>query len=296
MKQIAVIAGGTGFIGSYLARRFQTDGFEVRIIARGKGHISWEDPQALTEGLEGADILVNLAGKPITAKFTEANKKELIASRVSTTEKLGHAIGKCRQPPALWVNASGAHIYGTGDSRPHTEADPADDEFFLAVMAQKWEEAFFRFHLPHTRQIAFRTAIVLGKDGGVLQPYIRLTQFGLGGRQGDGRQKFSWVHIEDYYQVLRFAADQQQISGPLNICSPEVVTNKELMATLRNVMRMPLGIPAPAFAIKVGTALLGIESDLVLKSLWVLPKRLTEANYPFRYQHLQEALEDIIRR
>lgn len=296
MKQTVVIAGGTGFIGSYLSKRFLADGFDVRIIARGKEYISWDDPQALTEGLEGAGILLNLAGKPITAKFTEHNKKELIASRVSTTEKLGHAIGKCRQPPALWVNASGAHIYGTGEDRPHTESDPADHEFFLAVMAEKWEEAFFRFRLPQTRQVAFRTAIVLGKNGGVLQPYIRLTKFGLGGRQGDGKQKFSWVHIEDYYQTLRFVADQQQISGPLNICSPEVVTNNELMATLRKVMRVPLGIPAPAFAIKAGTALMGIESDLVLKSLWVLPKRLTEANYPFRYQHLQEALEDIIRR
>lgn len=296
MKQIVVIAGGTGFIGSYLSKRFQTDGFDVKIIARGKGHISWDDPQALTEGLEGAAILVNLAGKPITAKFTEDNKKQLIASRVSTTKKLGHAIGKCQQPPALWVNASGAHIYGTGDSRPHTEADPPDHDFFLAVMAQKWEEAFFHFQLPHTRQVAFRTAIVLGKDGGVLQPYIRLTKFGLGGRQGDGKQKFSWVHIEDYYQMLRFVAAQQQVSGPLNICSPDVVTNTVLMETLRKVMRMPIGIPAPAFAIKAGTALMGIESDLVLKSLWVLPKRLTEANYSFRYQHLQEALEDIIRR
>lgn len=296
MKQIAVIAGGTGFIGSYLSKRFQTDGFEVKIIARGKGNISWDDPKALTDCMEGASILVNLAGKPITAKFTEQNEKELISSRVSTTEKLGHAIGKCQHPPSLWVNASGAHIYGTGDSRPHTESDPADHDFFLAVMAQKWEEAFFHFHLPQTRQIAFRTAIVLGKDGGVLQPYIRLTKFGLGGRQGDGKQKFSWVHIEDYYQMLRFVAAQQQISGPVNICSPEVVTNQVLMGTLRKVMRMPLGLPAPAFLIKAGTTVMGIESDLVLKSLWVLPKRLTEADYPFRYQHLQEALEDIIRR
>jgi uncharacterized protein (TIGR01777 family) len=296
MKQVVVIAGGTGFIGSYLSQRFRADGFEVKIIARGKNNISWDDLQAITTGLEAASILINLAGKPITSRFTEKNKKELIGSRVSTTEKLGQAIRNCNQPPPIWINASGAHIYGTEDSRPHTEQDDADDSFFLALMAKKWEEAFFRFHLPHTRQVAFRTAIVLGKNGGVLQPYINLTKFGLGGKQGNGKQKFSWVHIEDYYQLILFVAGNPTLKGPVNICSPEVVSNEVLMETLRKVMNVPLGIPAPSFAIQMGAALMGIEPDLILKSLWVLPKTLTEANYPFRYQHLQEALEDIIRR
>lgn len=296
MKQKVVIAGGTGFIGTYLAGRFEQDGFDVKIIGRGKGNISWDDQASLIEALEASELLINLAGKPITGRFTEHNKKELINSRISTTQKAGNAIRNCSIAPKLWINASGAHIYGTGDTRPHTENDADDDQFFLAIMSKKWEDAFFIYQLPQTRQIAFRTSIVLGKNGGALQPFINLTRFGLGGKQGNGQQKFSWIHIEDYYRIIRFLIDKKEISGPVNICSPDPVSNEVMMQTLRKVMNMPVGIPAPEFAIKIGTSILGVESDLVLKSLWVLPKVLTDAAYPFRYPVLQEALEDIIKR
>lgn len=295
MKKKIVIAGGTGFIGGYLSERFREDGFEVLIIARGREHISWEDKHALSAALESATLLLNLAGKPITSKFTDRNKKALIASRVSTTETLGQAVQRCTQPPSTWINASGAHIYGTGDQRPHTESDIANHSFFLAVMASQWEDAFFKFHLPATKQVAFRTSIVLGKNGGVLQPYIRLARLGLGGRQGNGRQKFSWIHIEDYYQIIGFILNKPEISGPVNICSPDPVNNETLMHTLRKVMHMPVGIPAPEFAIKLGTGIMGIESDLVLKSLWVMPKVLIEAGYTFQYPDLEGALFNIIK-
>lgn len=294
MNKHVVIAGGTGFIGSYLLRRFREDGSTVQIIARGKGYISWEDSAAITRALDAADLLINLAGKPITAKFTEENKKELIGSRVATTQKLGEALMKCTSPPELWLNASGAHIYGTDDSYPHTERDKTDNSFFLAQMAQVWEEAFFAFHKEGTRQVALRTSIVLGKGGGVLQPYINLTRLGLGGTQGGGAQKFTWIHIEDYYQILLFLAGHPAVSGPVNICSPQAVTNEALMRSLRRQMHMPVGVPAPSWLIKIGTGILGIESDLVLKGLWALPEVLQENGFLFRFPDVDSALKDIL--
>ncbi len=294
MKQKIVIAGGTGFIGQYLQNRFLEDGFEVVIIARGNRYVSWDDTPGITNALNNAFVLINLAGKPISSKFTEKNKKELIESRVSTTHTLGNAITKCTAPPQIWINASGAHIYGTDDQKPHTENDAPDNDFFPAIMAKEWEDAFFAFQLEKTRQIAFRISIVLGKNGGVLDPFLKLTKFGLGGKQGNGEQKFSWIHIEDFYRIIHFVAAKTGINGVINICSPSPVSNAKLMETLRKVMKAPIGLPAPAFAIKIGAGLIGIESDLILKSLWVMPKRLTEEAYSFKYPALEPALENII--
>lgn len=295
MNAKVVIAGGTGFIGQYLSSRFEADGYQVKIISRQSGHVNWDDADGILEALEDSTILINLAGKPIKTKFTQQNKSELVESRVKTTQVLGNAVLRCKNPPKLWLNASGAHIYGTGDSKIHTEDDVLDTAFFPAVMAKAWEDAFFAFHLPTTRQVALRIAIVLGKDGGVLQPYIQLTKFFLGGKQGSGKQKFSWIHLEDMYQVMLFIDTHNEISGALNLSSPNSIDNATLMLRLRVCMNKILGFPAPAFAIKLGAALMGIESDLILKSLYVYPKRLLDAGYKFKYASIDDALAQIIK-
>lgn len=295
MNAKVVIAGGTGFIGQYLGTRFEADGYQVQIISRQSGHVNWDDADGIIEALEDSAILINLAGKAIKTKFTQQNKNELIESRVKTTQILGNAVLRCKNPPKLWLNASGAHIYGTGDSKIHTEDDALDTTFFPAVMAKAWEDAFFAFHLPATRQAALRIAIVLGKDGGVLQPYIQLTKFFLGGKQGSVQQKFSWIHVEDMYQAMLFIYAHSAISGALNLCSPNSIDNATLMLRLRMCMNKLFGFPAPAFAIKLGAALMGIESDLILKSLYVYPKRLLDAGYKFKYASIDDALAQIIK-
>ncbi|MDI9320970.1 MAG: TIGR01777 family oxidoreductase [Phycisphaerales bacterium] len=295
MNATVVIAGGTGFIGQYLSTRFEEDGYQVKIISRQSGHVNWGDTDGILEALEESAILINLAGKAIKTNFTQQNKSELLESRVHTTQVLGNAVLRCKNPPKIWLNASGAHIYGTGDSKIHTEEDALDRVFFPAVMAKAWEDAFFVFHLPNTRQVALRIAIVLGKNGGILQPYIHLTRFFLGGKQGSGKQKFSWIHVEDMYRVILFISVHTEINGALNLCSPNSIDNTTLMLRLRRCMNKLLGCPAPAFAIKLAAALMGIESDLILKSLYVYPKRLLDAGYQFKYASIDDALAQIIK-
>lgn len=295
MGKKIVIAGGTGFIGQYLKMRFEEDGYEVFIISRQSNHISWDKPAEIAKALEEAEMLINLAGKPINTRFTEKNKEGLVNSRVETTRTLGNVLLNCKNPPSVWLNASGAHIYGTGDNKEHTESDGLDNHFFPALMAQKWEASLNQFDLPHTRKIALRISIVLGKGGGVLQPYLMLTKFFLGGKQGSGKQKFSWIHLEDFYQILHFAKNNTNLNGPVNICSPEVVDNKTLMQSLRREMNIPFGFPAPEFGIKIGAGIMGIEPDLILKSLSVYPKKLIDSGYQFLYPNLVSALQQIIK-
>ena len=294
MSKKVVIAGGTGFIGNYLSQRFKDDGYEVVIISRQKNHVQWQNAEGIMAALEGAEMLINLAGKPINTRFTEQNKAELVGSRVHTTELLGKALQQCIQPPSIWLNASGAHIYGTSDQKEHTEKDQLDHAFFPAIMAKKWEDALYKYELANTRTVALRISIVLGKGGGVLQPFVQLTKWFLGGQQGSGRQIFSWIHLEDFYQIIRFAAAHEHIEGALNICSPEPVANAVLMRALRKALHRPFGFPAPAFGIKIGAAILGIEPDLILKSLSVYPQKLIDAGYKFTYPKLDSALEEIL--
>lgn len=296
MKNRVVIAGGTGFIGQYLQKRFEQDGFDVIIISRSNAVATWDDNQSIISALESATLLINLAGKPINCSFTEKNKRLLISSRVNTTKALGEAILECKDAPKIWFNASGAHIYGTNDEVQHTELSALNNSFFPAIMAQKWEDAFYQFHLKSTRQIALRIPIVLGKGGGVLQPYLMLTKLFLGGRQGSGKQKFSWVHLEDFYQSLLFIRSKESINGPVNICSPQVISNAELMKVLRKKLKIPFGFPAPAWGIKIGAKLIGIEPDLILKGLSVCPEKLIEDGFHFKYATIDTAVEQIVKR
>lgn len=295
MEAKVVIVGGTGFVGSYLCNRFRKDGFTVISVGRGaNADVRLLDTDALVSALESAALLVNLAGKPITTRFTESNQRALIASRVETTQRLASALKLCKQTPALWVNASGAHIYGTGDHTAHTEDSPVTSDFFLARMGAAWEAALFEAGMPQLRKIALRISVVLGKDGGALQPFLRLAKCGLGGTQGSGRQWFSWIHIEDIYRIIRFAMAHPELSGPVNTTAPIPVHNATFMKSVRKAVHMPLGIPAPAFGIRIGAAILGIESDIILKSLYVLPTKLDRAGFEFRYPDIDSALAEIV--
>lgn len=190
MKKI-VIAGGTGFIGTYIEKRLRDElGYEVKVISRNPQYISWDDQSAIIEALEGAELLINLAGKSVNCRYNERNRKEIMDSRVRTTRILGEAMLACEHPPELWVNSSTATIYRHAEDRPMTESTGEIGSGFSVDVATKWEETFFSYNLPNTRQAALRITIVLG-DGGVMGPYRNLVRFGLGGVQGSGKQMFS---------------------------------------------------------------------------------------------------------
>lgn len=294
MNKKIIIAGGTGFVGKYFAWRFEELGFKVLTISRQSSHINWNDIGIIKEALEDAEILINLAGKSVDCRYNEKNKKEIFDSRINTTRTLGEAVLLCKNPPKLWINSSTATIYRHAEDRPMTESTGEIGTGFSVNVATNWEKAFFDFKLPHTRQVALRMAIVLGKDGGVMRPLKNLVRFGLGGKQGNGNQMFSWIHIEDLFNVILYLQKNNSLSGVFNTSAPNPVTNGMLMHLLREKMGIHIGLPTPVWLLKMGAVFIKTETELVLKSRWVVPERLLQSGFTFSYPTLNDALNNIL--
>ncbi|WP_018628470.1 TIGR01777 family oxidoreductase [Niabella aurantiaca] len=280
MKQKIIIAGGTGFIGQYLVKRFREEGYEVLLIARNAAFITWSEENKIRAALEGADALINLAGRSVDCRYTEANKQEILGSRVQTTK-------------LLWINSSTATIYRHAEDRPMDEAHGEIGTGFSVNVAKAWEQAFFERATPRTRKVALRTAIVLGKGGGVMIPYTRLVRYGLGGVQGSGKQVFSWIHIADVYRIIRFIMEHPALEGVYNTSAPFPVLNKQFMQQLRSRIRPLVYFSSPECLLQLGAKLIGTETELVLKSRWVIPKKLQAAGFTFQYPTISEALDEI---
>ncbi|MDP4132140.1 MAG: TIGR01777 family oxidoreductase [Bacteroidota bacterium] len=294
MKKKIVIAGGTGFIGKNLKEEFKKMGCEVFVISRRTGDVQWSNIQKIAGILENADMVINMAGKSVDCRYNAKNKAEILRSRTETTRMLGEAIEKCKNPPALWINSSTATIYRHAEDRPMTEEQGEIGKGFSVDVATHWEKAFFAFHLKQTRQVALRMAIVLGKSGGVIKPFLNLVRFGLGGRQGNGKQMFSWIHIADVFNITLFVLEHKELSGVYNCSAPNPVSNEILMKTVREKTNTKFGLPSPAWLLKIGAVMIKTETELILKSRWVVPEKLLKAGYIFRYPFLDGALEDIL--
>ncbi len=294
MTRKVVLAGGTGFIGQYLEKKFTAMDIDVQIISRQSPHIAWDDYQGIVQALDGAEMVINLAGKSVNCRYNEQNKREIMNSRVETTQTLGNAILDCEHPPAVWMNSSTATIYRHAEDRPMTETKGEIGTGFSVDVAKAWEEAFFAFNLPHTRKAALRIAIVLGPGGGVMTPFQNLVRFGLGGHQGSGKQMFSWIHVEDLFQIILFIQEWESLEGVFNCTSPNPVTNRELMATMRKVMHRKGGLPASTWMLNLGARIIRTEPELVLKSRWVVPNRLIKEGFMFKYGRLEKALQHIL--
>jgi uncharacterized protein len=289
-----IIAGGTGFVGKYLTKQFGNLGYQVIIISRQKENIQWQDTAGIINALENSEMLINLAGKSVDCRYNDKNKTEILKSRTETTKALGEAILKCNNPPELWINSSTATIYRHAEDRPMTESKGEIGKGFSVDVATSWEKSFFSFQLPNTRQVALRMAIVLGKDGGVMKPFINLVRFGLGGIQGNGKQMFSWIHIEDLFNIILFFQSHKKLQGVFNCSAPNPIDNKTLMKTFRQVMKVKIGLPSPAWLLEIGAVIIKTETELILKSRWVVPEKLLEAGYTFKYPTLETALKNIL--
>ena len=238
-------------------------------------------------------MLINLTGKPINCRHTETNKLEIVNSRVNATRVLQAAVNKLQHKPALWINASAASIYGQHPEVLMTEEDSIRGEDFSAVIAQKWEAAFFQEETVNIRKVALRISLILGKTGGVFPVFKKLASFGLGGKMGNGKQKFGWVHIDDVIRMVDFIIQNDSISGPVNCISPNTPTNQEFMKSLRKALKMPFGLPQPKFLLDIGAVFIGMESDLILSSIYAYPKRLIDNGFKFKFENCQEALNDL---
>jgi len=293
MPQTVVLAGASGFIGSYFRQRFAAEGWQVRTVGRAaSADAQWHDDGAITKALDGAELLVNLAGRSVNCRYDARHRREIVDSRVLTTRALGRAIASCATPPRTWINSSTGTIYRHAEDHPQSEADGELGSGFSVDVARAWEDELAASVVPETRKIPLRIAIVLGA-GGVMSPLRNLARLGLGGHMGPGTQKFSWIHVEDLFHVVLFVHEHAELTGPVNAATPFAVDNRELMGLVRQSMGVPFGIPTPAWLLEAGAVLIRTQTELVLKSRWVEPRKLLDAGFDFQYPTLAGALNEI---
>lgn len=246
--------------------------------------------------LEGADLLVNLAGRSVDCRYTAANRQAVLASRVESTAVLGAAVAACRQPPRVWLNSSTSTIYADtrGNLPANTEAAGNIGEGFSVEVARAWEATFMASATPGTRRVALRTAIVLGADGGAFPVVARLARWGLCSPQGSGEQWISWLHITDFCRAVQFLAQAEAISGPVNLCAPQPLLNKAFTGLLASYLKPLVRLPQPRWLLEIGAFVLRTETELILKSRKVYPERLLEAGFAFDFPACEPAIADLL--
>lgn len=308
-----VLPGGSGQVGNILSRHFHAQGHEVVVLARRVAPAPWRvvnwDGESLgnwTSELENADVLINLAGRSVDCRYTPSNRRAIKESRVQTTHLLGRAIGQSVRPPRLWMNASTATIYRHALDRPMDEQTgeiggnetdaPAKWSFSIDV-ATSWEKAFFEAVTPNIRKIALRSAVIMSPDrGGVFDTLLRLVRFGLGGTAASGQQFVSWIHDEDFLRSIDYLIARDEIDGVVNIASPTPLGNREFMKALRQAWGTSIGLPATRWMLEIGTFFRRTETELVLKSRRVIPRRLVEDGFQFQFPEWAAAAQNLVDR
>lgn len=308
-----VIPGGSGQVGSILARHFHARGDTVTVLSRSPNPrapwpvLPWDGiaPGPWIAELEQSDVCINLAGRSVNCRYGEANRREIYDSRVRSTRLLNEVIGSLRHPPRLWINASTATIYRhsldremgeTGELGGNEPGAPDTWNFSIDV-AKAWEEAFFSGSTPGTRKIAIRSALTLSPDrGGVFDVLLGLVRHGIGGTQGAGTQFVSFVHEYDFARALDFLIEHEEFSGIVNVSSPHPLPNRDFMRTLRQAWGARFGLPSPQWLLEIGTWLMRTESELVLKSRRVVPGRLLDAGFRFQFAEWPAAARDLVAR
>lgn len=295
MKTI-LIAGANGFLARYLTRYFVSLGWEVIGLARHKQgvhhhcrYVHWDGKSlgAWARELDRCDVLINLAGRSVNCRYNEKNRQEIWDSRVQSTRVLGEAIAASSAPPGVWLNASTATIYRHAEDRPQSEQGEIGDGFSVNV-AKAWEASFFQSPIPDgVRRVAMRTSLVLADEPGTVFCVLKsLARAGLGGKVGSGRQRVSWIHILDFCRAVHWLVDQPDLSGPINVTAPAPLSNAEVMQKFRALTGMVMGLPASIWMAEVGAWVLRTETELILKSRWVVPTRLLEHGFAFTYPEM----------
>jgi uncharacterized protein (TIGR01777 family) len=299
-----VIAGGTGFIGRALAAEFARRGLDVAVLTRsprprrdGVAEVAWNGVQAgaWEALLDGAEAVVNLAGRNINCRQTPDQLREIVASRVNSVQAIAAAIGRVKQAPRVWVQAGAVGFYGdTGKVICDETAGAGGDT--LADVCRQWEAALAAAEAPQTRKVILRMGVVLGREGGALPVLNTMTKWFLGGAAGNGRQYLSWVHLADLAAMFAAAVADERLSGVFNAVGPDPVTNAQFMQELRRVHHRPWSPPAPALAVRLGAWLMGSDGSLALISQRCVPKRFLELGFQFRFTDIALALNDLCKR
>lgn len=306
-----VIPGGTGQVGTLLAHAFVAEQHEVVVLSRSAREAPWRivewDAETLrgdwAAEIDGADVVINLAGRSVNCRYTPHNRLVIKASRVNSTRAVGRAIASASRPPRVWLQASTATIYAHRYDAPNTEAtgilggsEPgAPDTWRFSIdVARSWEKAAAEATLPQTRLVLLRSAMIMSPDrGGVLDSLLRLVRLGLGGASGDGRQHVSWIHDSDFIGAVRWLIDHSELSGPVNVASPNPLPNADFMRELRAAFGARLGLPATKWMLEIGALFMRTETELILKSRRVVPERLLKSGFAFRFPAWAEAARDL---
>jgi uncharacterized protein (TIGR01777 family) len=307
-----LLVGGSGQVGCLLARHFHLSGANVSVVARTTFSAPWRVVawDGLHGGpwqreLEGADVVLNLAGRSVNCRYHRFNRREILESRVRSTELLGQAIGAARRPPRLWLNASTATIYRHSVDHEMTEEsetggnepDAPEKWRFSIAVAKAWEQALFSANTPNTRKIALRSAMTMSPErGGIFDQLLRLVRFGLGGPAASGRQFISWIHERDFRRAVDFLIGNEEIRGVVNLSSPCPVANSQFMRSLRQAWGTGFGLSATEWMLELGALVLRTETELILKSRRVVPGRLRQHGFRFDFPNWNEAAADLVAR
>lgn len=305
-----VIAGGSGQVGTVLARALLARGDEVVVLTRGSGNVvgravSWDGASVgewATE-LDGSDVAVNLAGRSVDCRYDAANRREIMDSRLHSTRAIGTAIARAARPPAVWLQAGTATIYAHSYDRPNdeqsgvlggAEPDVPDTWRFSIDVAKAWEQALDEAEVDATRKVKLRSAMVMSPDrGGVFDVLLGLVRRGLGGRAADGRQYVSWIHHHDFVRAVLWLIEHDDLEGAVNVAAPGPLPNADFMRALRQAWGIRFGLGATSWMLEVGALLMRTETELVVKSRRVVPGRLLEDGFEFRHPSWPEAAREL---
>ncbi len=308
------ISGGTGQVGTILARAFHKDGHEIIVFGRQSAKPApWRVEQwnlanvsAWSDKLDGADVVINLAGRSVNCRYTPQNRKEILQSRVDSVRAVGQAISNVRRRPRVWLQASTATIYAHTYGAPNdevsgviggTEPDAPGTWRFSIDVATAWEKVFDETPARGTRKVKLRSAVTMSPDrGGIFDTLLALVRRGLGGTSGDGRQYVSWIHEVDFIRAIYFLIARDDIDGAVNLASPNPVPNRDFMAALRGAWGTNIGLPSAKWMLEIGAVFLRTETELVLKSRRVVPGRLLGEEFSFTYPDWPEAARELCER
>ena len=302
MNKKIILAGGTGLLGSALSSHLIKKGYQIVLLSRQKGNRSKLHKQVFWDGinegdwaleLEGAFALFNFSGKSINCIHNEKNKREIAESRINSVNLLNETISKLSSPPACFIQCGALGYYGNKETKcdENTEAGFG----FLADLAIKWEEEFFKTSLPKTRKVLIRIGLPLSQHGGLLQPLIKLTRFYLGGSAGSGKQYLSWIHLHDLNRIFEWAIENESTQGIYNGNAPNPVTNEQFMKTLRTELNKPWSPPAPSILVKLGARyIFQTEPSLALSGCFSVPNKLLSEGFTFNFPYLEETIKDIM--
>ena len=295
-KRRIILVGGTGQVGGILRRAWQAH--DVVVVNRSEG-VRWDGRSLSPEVVEGADVVVNLAGRSVDCRYNETNRRAMMDSRVDSTRAVGRAIAQADDPPGLWLQASTATIYEHTHGPAHDERGVLGDEggrwgFSIAV-AKAWERAATEARTPHTRKVLLRSAMTMSADrGGIFDTLLTLVRRRLGGPAAGGRQYVSWVHHHDFVRALEWLIEHEGVEGPVNVAAPEPLPQRDFFAVLREAWGTRIGLPATRWMLEVGAFAMRTETELILKSRRVVPGRLLEGGFTFAVPRWPDAARDLV--